>query len=200
MTQKNLRAFTISGGGAVIQNAPSGRTHEQKPVLLRHRLTSPEKRTLKRIEALRATLPEHAASTAVAIANHLRADRGLQGAVQESDIHTMVAELINTNQTMLAAATIISNHLRGAGALQRAAFGTEDVKRAMVVLSDAIYAPHGEHDLLPRSVREVELERRDGGVQLKVTLRQHADQTVALAAMRRVLRLHNLPAVDIRLV
>jgi hypothetical protein len=199
MTQKNLRAFTISGGGVVVQSAPSGRTQEavKSAPLLRHPLTSPEKRTLKRIDALRAhTTP----TTAAAILGHLRADRGLQDALQSLDVPSMVAELLRPSQAGLSAAAIISTYLRASGALQRAPFGTEHVKRAMVVLSDAIYAPHRDQDLLPRSVREIELERRDGGIQLKVTLRQHADQADALAAMRRVLRLHDLPEVDIRLV
>jgi hypothetical protein len=201
-TQKNLRAFTISGSGTVVQTTTSGRVQEPtaKPAKLMHRLTTPEKRTLKRIEALRtAMVPGAEMATAHTIKQHLLADRGLHGQVDIGTMQALAQTLVNPALATVPTTTLVAQGLRAVGALQRAPYSLEDVKRALVVVSDAVYGSVHNTDLLAQSVRDVDMERRDGGIQLRITLRQQADKQATLDALRRLLQLRNVPSIDIRI-
>ena len=176
-----------------VKQAPRAPTQQTVSAqLLRHNLTAPEKRTLKRIEALRRSL--HAGvhedggvvdkdSLGARIFDHLRMDRGLAGNVPADDYAVLAGRLIDDAQLTVPAATVVGAYLREVGATERGLATPERVKRALQVLNDALY-DHDRGDApIPTSVRELKLEKRDGGLQIAAHLRVGASDVAALDAL-----------------
>lgn len=175
--------------------------------LIRHNLVAPEKKTLKRIEALRTALARGVddrgfavdlQGAPVTILQHLRADRGLAGALADDVLLLLAEALFDVTQRPTAAATIVGRFLRATGGIQHSAVTPERVKAALGVVNEAIYDLDHPHAPIPAAVREVKIEKRDGGLQLVATLRQGADDTSAITALRGALRTAGFADIDIR--
>lgn len=175
--------------------------------LLRHALVAPEKKTLKRIEALRTAIVRgcddrghfvDVDSAAVAIVSHLRADRGLDAALDAAAIATLSSALLDIDQRSTAAATIVGRFLRAAGGIERSAVTPERVKAALLVINDALYDFDNASAPIPAAVREVKVEKRDGGLQLVAQLRQGADDESVRAALSLELKNAGYGDIDIR--
>lgn len=169
--------------------------------LLRHSLVSPEKKTLKRIEAARGAAlrgEQHLDDARAAIAAHLRADRGLASALDDEAFDQLTIALLDAAQLATAAATIVGRFLRAAGGIERSAVTPERVKAALVVVNDALYDLDHPNAPIPAAVREAKIERRDGGLQLIAWLRHGADDDVALAALKALLKNTGYGDIDVR--
>lgn len=177
--------------------------------LLRHNLTSPEKKTLKRIEALRRALaagvddngaPVSVDSVGARIHDHLKVDRGLAGNVVGDGFVILAGRLVDAQRLHTPAATLVGDYLRESGATERGNVTPERVKAALQVLNDALYDLDRAAAPIPSSVRELRLEKRDGGLQIAAVLRVGADDAVATAALERELRRANYADVVVRCV
>jgi hypothetical protein len=175
--------------------------------LLRHNLITPEKRTLKRIDALRRALwtgrddrgeVVDVAIVAGRIHEQLQQDRGLAGAVAPEAIATLARQLCELARARETAATIVGVYLREIGGIERSAATPERVKAALTALSDALYDLDHPHAVVPSHVRDLKLERRDGGLQIVAILRQSADEDTALVALRRELARSGYADIDLR--
>ncbi len=186
-----------SGEGNAVRAAGKPRPPAKQPTtasaqLLRHNLTSPEKKTLKRIEALRRALSRGvdddghgvcADSVGSRIYDHLRIDRGLAGNVAEDGYAVLAGRLVDAGQLATPAATLVGDYLREVGAMERGLVTPERVKQALAVLNDALYDHDRAHAPIPSSIRELKLEKRDGGLQIAALLRVGASEDFALAAL-----------------
>ncbi len=160
--------------------------------LLRHNLTAPEKKTLKRIEALRRFLkagvdddghrvdPD---STGARIFDHLKIDRGLQGNVGDDGCAILAGRLVDAARLDVPGATLVGDYLREVGATERGSVTPERVKAALQALNDALYDHDRKDAPIPAFVRELKLEKRDGGLQIAALLRANANQDLALRAL-----------------
>lgn len=175
--------------------------------LLRHNLITPEKRTLKRIDALRRQLVTGVDDRGVAvdvaavptrILELLLTDRGLAGAVAEEALTAMARRLVEPSLLPLSAATVVGAYLRDIGGIQRSTATPERVKAALGALCDVLYDLNCPWAPVPTLVRDLKLERRDGGLQIVGLLRQNADEEAALAAMRAVLAVAGFRDIDVR--
>ena len=160
--------------------------------LLRHNLTAPEKKTLKRIEALRRALhagvhddgmPIDRDSLGARIFDHLRIDRGLAGNVPADDYAVLAGRLLDPDRSAVPAATVVGDYLREVGATERGSATPERVKRALQILNDALYDHDRAQAPIPSAVRELKLEKRDGGLQIVAHLRVGATEATALDAL-----------------
>ena len=172
---------------------------------LRHRLTSPEKRTVKRIEALRTELfagtsPPSADLAHAKILSMLREDRGLAGGLDNADAYQLLANwLVDETLAGRAAAEIVGLFLREVGAMERPELSAPRVKAALRVLNEVLFGDD-QAGALAVGVREFGLEKRDGGLQVVAHLRTTADEAGVLEAARTVLRERGYPDVDLRAV
>ncbi len=170
--------------------------------LLRHSLVTPEKRTLKRTEALRkdafsrTVFDERALRSA--IEQHLAADRSLAEGLAGEPLALLAAALCDPAQASTASATIVGRFLRAAGGIERSQITPERVKAALQVLTDAVYDL--EHPTAPIAVavRDVKIEKRDGGLQLVAMLRHSADDVATLAVLRHALQHAGYGDIDVR--
>lgn len=185
-----------SGEGSVAKLAkPKPKMPKQTTAsanLLRHNLTSPEKKTLKRIEALRRFLaagvdddghrvdPD---STGARIFDHLKIDRGLAGNVADDGYAILAGRLVDAARLAIPAATLVGDYLREVGATERGSVTPERVKAALQVLNDALYDHDRADAPIPSFVRELKLEKRDGGLQIAALLRAGANEPMALQAL-----------------
>lgn len=160
--------------------------------LLRHNLTSPEKKTLKRIEALRRDLITgvdgdghrvDADSTGARIYDHLKNDRGLAGNVVGDGYAVLAGRLVDASKLTVPAATLVGDFLRESGATERGSVTPERVKQALQVLNDALYDHDRANAPIPSSVKELKLEKRDGGLQIAAVLRAGASESLAKDAL-----------------
>jgi hypothetical protein len=175
--------------------------------LLRHNLITPEKRTLKRIDALRRQLATGVDDRGVAIdvgavpariLELLLTDRGLAGAVVDEGLAAMARRLVEPSLLPLSAATVVGAYLRDIGGIQRSTATPERVKAALAALCDVLYDLDHLRAPVPTLVRDLKLERRDGGLQIVGLLRLNADEEAALAAMRAVLVAAGFGDIDLR--
>ncbi len=195
---RSARAGSRTSGEGSPSKAPRAPVQQTAAAqLLRHNLTTPEKRTLKRIEALRRLLhrPSEAddgdsAATrtdrdtlGARIFDHLRIDRGLAGNVPVDDYALLAGRLVDDAFKDVAAATLVGAYLREVGATQRGSVTPERVKRALMILNDALYDHDRGNAPIPSGVRELKLEKRDGGLQIVAHLRVGATEASALEAL-----------------
>lgn len=176
------------------------------PRLLRHRLTAPEKRTIKRIQAQRVELfgaaselrpaPE---ATRTRLLQILREDRGLAQGLEASAYDTLVEWLVDESQAPRSAADVVGEFLREVGAMERPELSAPRVKSALRVLNDALYA-EPQTGPITAGVREFRLEKRDGGLQVVALLRNGAHDDAVARACRAALARHDLADIDVRLV
>jgi hypothetical protein len=172
---------------------------------LRHKLTSPEKRTVKRIQAQRSdlfTAVERPSSDLVKsrILQMLREDRGLAEGMAGADAYEQLAGwLVDESLAGRTAAEIVGLYLREAGALERPELSAPRVKAALRVLNEVLYGDD-QDTLIPQGVREMRLEKRDGGLQIVGVLRAGADEAKVHAACRSALKAAGYDDVDVRLV
>jgi hypothetical protein len=206
----------ISGEGAALRTPPqtvtpvradhaadrSGKVQR----LLRHRLTSPEKRTVKRIQAQRAEyfepLGERPSLDLVRakVLQMLRDDRGLQQGGLNADAYELLAGwLVDDALSGRPAAEIVGLFLREVGAMERPELSAPRVKSALRALNEVLYGD-AQDGPIPLGVREFRLEKRDGGLQIVGILRNGADEARVRAACQRALVDANLRDVDVRLV
>ena len=179
--------------GVVVRQAPRAPAQQTASAnLLRHNLTAPEKKTLNRIEAQRRSLlagvhedgtPVERDSLGARIFDHLRLDRGLAGNVADDDYATLAGRLIDQANLSVPAASILGVYLREVGATERGLTTPERVKRALQILSDVLYDDSVASGPIPQFVRELKLEKRDGGLQIVAHLRFGASQTQTLEAL-----------------
>ena len=185
-----------SGEGSVTKLArPKPKVPKQtgaSATLLRHNLTAPEKKTLKRIEALRRCLRAgvdddgHAVdrdSLAARIFDHLKIDRGLAGNVHDDGYAVLAGRLVDAASFDVPAATLVGAYLREVGATERGSVTPERVKAALQVLNDALYDHDRTDAPIPSFVRELKLEKRDGGLQIAALLRTNANEALAVQAL-----------------
>jgi hypothetical protein len=208
---------TTSGEGSPIRDAtaPSARQRalvtrpERRSLagqLLRHSLVTPEKRTLKRIDALRQTVlaamtggaDVDVSAVGARIYDHLRQDRGLNAAVSDAGFITLAEHLLQRATLGQTAASVVGAFLRGAGGIERGRATPERVKAALAALCDALYDLDHPAAPIPSLVRDVQVEKRDGGLQLVAVLRQHAADDEALVALRRELDRTGYSDIDVR--
>jgi hypothetical protein len=175
--------------------------------LLRHNLITPEKRTLKRIDALRRQLRTglddrglavDVAAVPARILEQLLTDRGLAGAVVEEALGEMTRKLVDPIHLAESAATVVGAYLRDIGGIQRSAATPERVKAALAALCDVLYDLDHPRAVMPTLVRDLKLERRDGGLQIVALLRLHADEDAVIGAMRDVLVAAGFGDIDLR--
>lgn len=175
--------------------------------LLRHNLITPEKRTLKRIDVLRRALWSgrddrgevvEALVVAGRIHEQLQQDRGLAGAVAPEAIATLARHLCDLARARETAAAVLGVYLREIGGIERSAATPERVKAALTTLSDALYDLDHPHAAVPSHVRDLKVERRDGGLQIVAILRQSAHEDAALAALRAELVRCGFGDIDLR--
>jgi hypothetical protein len=175
--------------------------------LLRHNLITPEKRTLKRIDALRRQLRTglddrggvvDLATVPARILEQLMTDRGLAGAVAEEALGAMARNLVDPIHLAETAATVVGAYLRDIGGIQRSTATPERVKAALASLCDALYDLDHSRAAVPTLVRDLKLERRDGGLQIVALLRLHADEGAAIGALRDVLAEAGFGDIDLR--
>lgn len=170
---------------------------------LRHRLTSPEKRTVKRIEALRnqlfsGTSPPSRDLARARILSMLREDRGLaEGLAGPEAYEHLAAWLADETLAGRQAAEIVGLFLREVGAMERPELSAPRVKAALRVLNEALFGDD-QAGSLAVGIREFGLEKRDGGLQVVAHLRATADEAAVLEAARRVLHERGYPDVDVR--
>lgn len=205
-----------SGEGAPVTAAPAARQralvtprerHSTAGQLLRHNLITPEKRTLKRIDALRRQLGSGVDERGVAvdvaavparILELLLTDRGLAGAVVDEALAAMARRLVDPARLVDSAATVVGAYLRDIGGIQRSTATPERVKAALAALCDVLYDLDQPRAPVPTHVRDLKLERRDGGLQIVGLLRHHADDDAALAALRAALATAGFGDIDVR--
>ena len=187
-----------SGEGAPVRpsapaSAPPSRPRPASTTLLRHNITAPEKRTLKRLEALRrelragigddgAVVTEAAALTRAVLL--LRADRGIADHVPGDGYARLAARGLDVDQLSVAAATIIGDWLREVGGIERGTVTADRIKLALETAQDALFDHADAAALIPAWVRDVKIEKRDGGLQLLAALRVGADEVAVARALR----------------
>lgn len=169
--------------------------------LLRHKLTSPEKRTVKRIQAQRV---EHFLDSTrpglelvkARVLGLLREDRGLQAGIDKPEAYQQLTGwLVDEAMSERTAAEVIGLFLREVGAMERPALSAPRVKAALRLLNEQLYGS----DLsaaIPQGIREFRLEKRDGGLQIVGVLRAGAVETSVLRACTKVCG----EGIDIRLI
>jgi hypothetical protein len=206
-----------SGEGAAVRapSAASVRAQEHAAEragkvqkLLRHRLTAPEKRTVKRIQAQRAEWLRPADPAArpssdlvrARILQMLREDRGLTQGLHHPDSYDVLATwLVDEALSGRTAAEIIGLFLREVGAMERPEHSAPRVKTALRLLNEVLYGDV-QSGPVPQGVREFRLEKRDGGLQIVGLLRVGADEERVRAACAAVLAFARHGDVDVRLV
>jgi len=173
--------------------------------LLGHRLTSPEKRTVKRVQALRVeyfTAIERPSLDLVRskTMQMLRDDRGLQQGLAGPEAFDMLASwLVDEALSGRTAAEIVGLFLREVGAMERPELSAPRVKAALRVLNEVLYGDEQDGPI-PQGVRELRLEKRDGGLQIVGVLRSGADEAKVRGACEKALKAANYGDVDVRLV
>lgn len=189
----------ISGEGAPVRpSAPPARPRPATAAaqLLRHNITAPEKKTLKRIEAIRRDLRAgvdedgvvvDAAAAQAKIAEHLRLDRGIAGHVDADGCAALAARMAEPARWPVAAATMVGDWLREVGGIERGTVTHDRIKLALSTLQDALYDHDNVHSPIPAWVRDVKVEKRDGGLQILAALRVGADEVGVTAALRHEL-------------
>jgi hypothetical protein len=90
-------------------------------------------------------------------------------------------------------------YLREAGALERPDLSAPRVKAALRVLNEVLYGDE-QDSVIPQGVRELRLEKRDGGLQIVGVLRSGADEVKVRAACQKTLKAAEYGDVDVRLV
>lgn len=204
------RVGRSSGDGPALRGAPVAPAtappragHLQR--FLRHRLTSPEKRTVKRIEALRnelfaGTSPPSLDLARSKILSMLRDDRGLAEGLSRPEAYEHLANwLVDETLSGRQAAEIVGLYLREVGAMERPELSAPRVKAALRLLNEVLFGDD-QAGVLAVGVREFCLEKRDGGLQVVAQLRTNADEAVVLDTARRVLRERGYHDVDVRAV
>jgi hypothetical protein len=204
-----------SGEGAPVTAAPARQRalvtprERRSPAgqLLRHNLITPEKRTLKRIDALRRQLQtgvdDRGAAVDVAavparILELLLTDRGLAGAVADEALAALARRLVEPARFADTAASVVGAYLRAIGGIERSTATPERVKAALALLCDVLYDLDHPTASVPSLVRDLKMERRDGGLQIVAILRAHASDDDALAALRAVLGPAGFGDIDLR--
>lgn len=172
---------------------------------LRHRLTSPEKRTVKRIEALRnelfaGTSPPSLDLARSKILTMLREDRGLAEGLDRVEAYELLAGwLVDETLSGRQAAEIVGLYLREVGAMERPLLSAPRVKAALRMLNEVLFGDD-QGGVLTVGVREFALEKRDGGLQVVALLRTSADEAGVLDAAKKILRERGYSDVDVRAV
>jgi hypothetical protein len=189
----------VSGEGAPVRpKAPPARPRPATAAAqhLRHNITAPEKKTLKRIEALRRSLRSGVDEDGVVvdvvavrskIDAHLRLDRGLAGHVDTGGCAVLAERMVDPARFMVAAATMVGEWLRDVGGIERGTVTPDRIKAALSTLQDALYDHDAVHSPIATWVRDIKIEKRDGGLQLLAVLRLGADAGVVSAALRHAL-------------
>jgi hypothetical protein len=185
-----------SGEGAPVRlPSPAARPRPTSAAaqLLRHNLTSPEKRTLKRIESLRRALRAGVDDDGVLVNDvivlariheHLRVDRGIAGQVTADGYVALARRMIEPSCASSSAAAIVGDWLREVGGIERGTVTPERIKSALSTLQDAIYDHDRLHSPIASWVRDVKIEKRDGGLQIVAALRLGAHEDTVAQALR----------------
>ncbi len=173
-------------------SAPRARTHR----LVGHALTSPQKRTLKRLEAMRA---EHMgdANLRVRVMAQLLDDRDMATTLSRNAMDDLADQLTNVDNAAVNTTVIVGDFLRCLGAMQRPELNAPRVKMALRVLNETLFGAD-QKSALALGVREFKLEKRDGGLQIVAVLRRTGDFDAVRVAAAALLVEHKLKGVDIR--
>lgn len=177
-------------------SSPRPRPHR----LLGHALTSPQKRTLKRIEALRSGLFEGGFArdeVRTRVVSLLFDDRDLRAAVSRNALEALADLLTSDASRAHTAAELVGTALRDLGALERPELSAPRVKAALRALHDVLF-DDAQTSVIATGVREFKLEKRDGGMQIVAVLRKRADFDVVKDAIRAVLAAADLADIDVR--
>lgn len=172
---------------------------------LRHRLTSPEKRTVKRIQAQRSELfgaVEKPAAEEIRdrVLQMLREDRGLKDGLKSDESYEQLASLLlDESLASRTAADVVGIFLRETGAMERPELSAPRVKTALRALNEVLYG-NDPASPIAQGVREFRLEKRDGGLQVVGLLRNGATEATVAATCAHVLRAANIRDVDVRLI
>lgn len=169
--------------------------------LLGHALTTPQKRTLKRIEALRGGLFDGGFlkdEVRTRITSLLFDDRELRSAISRNALDELTDVLLDPTLGGQTTADLVGAFLRDLGAMQRPELSAPRVKSALRALNDVLFGDDQQH-VIAKSVREFKLEKRDGGLQIVAVLRKTASFDEVRAATSGVLNAATLKDVDVRI-
>ena len=144
------RVGRTSGDGPATRTAPvlpaaTAQRPGQLQRFLRHRLTSPEKRTVKRIEALRTELFAGTSPPSLDLARSkiftmLREDRGLSEGLERPEAYEHLASwLVDETLSGRHASEIVGLYLREVGAMERPELSAPRVKAALRVLNEVLF-------------------------------------------------------------
>jgi hypothetical protein len=179
------------------ESNPRPRPHR----LLGHAITSPQKRTLKRIEALRGGLFDGGFAmddVKARILSLLVDDRELRVSVPRPQLEQLAFALVDGNNSEFNTAELIGGFLRNLGAMQRPELNAPRVKQALRVLNEVLFAD-AQDGAVAQGVREFKLEKRDGGLQIVAVLRRGASFDAVRADAKTVLAKNALTDIDIRI-
>lgn len=163
----------------------------------RHAALVPEKKTLKRLEELRA-LPASGPALFGRAVEILRSDRGLAANLEEDVLQALAKNLVDERARKKAAAELIGEAVRAQVKVERPGAALPQLKSAARTLNEVLRTTSAS---AARVVDELRVEKRDGGAQLvalSVSLEDEAPSAV-LAALRGLLEQHGFSGVDVRL-
>ena len=169
--------------------------------LLGHALTTPQKRTLKRIEALRGGLFDGgfmSEEVRTRVVSLLFDDRELRSAISRNALEELADVLLDPTLAGQTTADLVGAYLRDLGAMQRPELSAPRVKSALRALNDVLFGDNQGH-VIAAGVREFKLEKRDGGLQIVAVLRKTASFDGVRAATHDVLKAAGLGDVDVRI-
>jgi hypothetical protein len=169
--------------------------------LLGHALTSPQKRTLKRIEALRGGLFDGGFlidEVRTRVTSLLFDDRELRSAITRNALEELTDILLDPTLGGQTTADLVGAFLRDLGAMQRPELSAPRVKNALRALNDVLFGDDQSH-VIAKGVREFKLEKRDGGLQIVAVLRKTASFDGIRAAADAVLKAEGLKEIDVRI-
>jgi hypothetical protein len=176
---------------------PKPRPHR----LLGHAITSPQKRTIKRIEALRGGLFDGgfvAEEVLARIVSLLEDDREMRVSVSPRKLKLLAEVLVDATFAEHTTADVVGAFLRKLGAMQRPELNAPRVKQALRVLNEVLFSDEQDGPVAS-GVREFKLEKRDGGLQIVAVLRRGASFEDVRAHAAHVLQAASLQDIDIRI-
>ena len=167
------------------------------PASHRHAALVPEKRTLKRLEELRA-LPAAGPQLFGRAVEILRSDRGLAAHLEEDVLQHLAKELVDERARKRPAAELIGAAVRAQLKVDKPGSALPHLKSAARALNEILRTTS---TTAARVVDERRVEKRDGGAQLVALSSSLEDEapSAVLAALRELLQRHGFGPLDVRL-
>lgn len=163
----------------------------------RHAALVPEKKTLKRLEELRA-LPAPSTALFGRAVEILRGDRGLAANLEEDVLQLLAKNLVDERARKRPAAELIGEAVRAQVKVQPPGAALPALKSAAKAMNDVL---RRTSTTPARVVDELRVEKRDGGAQLVALATSLEDEapSAVLAALRGLLLQHGFGDMEVRL-